>query len=187
MAPTAFIELGIACDMFVKGANHSRRIRSGSVRVSALLITRKLLISVLQAILQRLREKALHIYPQFRSGNLPPRSDLVFNKSSYEDDELALFGGQTRILVTSLLSVNTKKHTSMSSANSTGSNSSSPNLDPESLRGTSVPAPGNLPEVHPSLVEYLSAQSAPPRLSSHTTSLVSSELCAINDLGFENV
>lgn len=173
--------------MFAKGASHSRRIRSGSVRVPALLITRRLLISVSQAILQRLRQKALHVYPQFRSGNLPPRSDLVFSKPDYEDDQLALFGGQTRILVTSLLSVNAKKHASISSSNSTGSRSSmsSPNPDSESLRGSSVPMTGNLPEVHPSLVEYLSAQSALPRPSSHTTSPVSSELRVINDSGFE--
>jgi hypothetical protein len=33
MAPTAFIELGLACDLFEKGATYSRRVRSGSVGV----------------------------------------------------------------------------------------------------------------------------------------------------------
>lgn len=38
MAPTAFIELGLACDLFEKGATHSRRVRSGSVGVSQVYV-----------------------------------------------------------------------------------------------------------------------------------------------------
>jgi len=36
MAPTAFIELEQACDIFEKGATHSRRVRSGSVGTQGL-------------------------------------------------------------------------------------------------------------------------------------------------------
>ena len=32
MAPSAYIELGLACDLFEKGARYSRRARSGMVR-----------------------------------------------------------------------------------------------------------------------------------------------------------
>lgn len=36
MASSAFIELGLACDLFEKGAVHSRRARSGLVRLRLL-------------------------------------------------------------------------------------------------------------------------------------------------------
>lgn len=36
MAPSAFIELGLACDLFEKGAMQSLRARSGLVRVQML-------------------------------------------------------------------------------------------------------------------------------------------------------
>ncbi|KAF9452456.1 hypothetical protein P691DRAFT_697077 [Macrolepiota fuliginosa MF-IS2] len=139
MAPSAFIELGLACDLFEKGANHSRRVRSGS------------------AILQKLRSKAFQVYSQFRSGNLPTSSTLSFGKPDYGDDELALFGGQTRVLVTRLLSVNKKKRQTTApspASTSSGSAFSSPVTEHESLRGSSTPT--EVPEVHPSLVEYLS-------------------------------
>ncbi|KXN83717.1 hypothetical protein AN958_00859 [Leucoagaricus sp. SymC.cos] len=152
MAPTAFIELGLACDLFEKGATHSRRVRSGL------------------AILQKLRQKAFHVYSQFRSGNPPLHSTLPFNRHEHGDDELALFGGQTRILVTRLLSANKKKRQTVapsSASNSSGSTMSSPTIETESLRSSSTPAEGSLPEVHPSLVEYLSTLPTP---SSNPTS-----------------
>ncbi|KAJ7276302.1 hypothetical protein B0H12DRAFT_13960 [Mycena haematopus] len=75
MAPTAFIELGLACDLFDKGARFSRRARSGL------------------AILCKLREKAFEVYSQFRSGN-PAPLPTVFSPGlfDYGEDELALFG-----------------------------------------------------------------------------------------------
>lgn len=151
MAPTAFIELGLACDLFEKGATYSRRVRSGST------------------ILQKLRQKAFQVYSQFRSGNLPSQSTIPLNRHEHGDDELALFGGQTRILVTRLLSANKKKRQTMASSasNSSGSTVSSPVTEPESLRSSSTPADGNLPEVHPSLVEYLST--LPPTSSNPTS------------------
>ncbi|KAJ3573873.1 hypothetical protein NP233_g2152 [Leucocoprinus birnbaumii] len=158
MAPTAFIELGLACDLFEKGATHSRRVRSGSI------------------ILQKLRQKAFQVYSQFRSGNPPLQNAIAFNRQDYGDDELALFGGQTRILVTRLLSANRRKRhttTSCSASNSSGSTVSSPLTEPESLRGSSIASDGGLPEVHPSLVDYLSTfpptPSNPTSPPTHTT------------------
>lgn len=125
MAPSAFIELGLACDLFEKGAMHSRRARSGL------------------AILYKMREKAFHVYSQFRSGSTPVPGILSVGKPDYGDDELALFGGQTRVLVSKLL-------TSRSGHKKKSLGPSSPSSD--DFKGVHE----TTPDVHPSLVEYLS-------------------------------
>ncbi|RDB22452.1 putative transcriptional regulatory protein C1F7.11c [Hypsizygus marmoreus] len=139
MAPSAFIELGLACDLFEKGATHSRRARSGL------------------AILRKLREKAFQVYSQFRSGNSTPNAVLSVGKPDYGDDELALFGGQTRVLVSKLLG---SKKLSRNQAPSSRPSTSGPGE-----KGSKSPAEMT-PDVHPSLVEYLSTvplgNTAPP-------------------------
>ncbi|KAK0453593.1 fungal-specific transcription factor domain-containing protein [Armillaria borealis] len=145
MAANAFIELGLACDLFEKGSHHSRRARSGI------------------GILYSLKNKAFQIYSQFRSGNPPPPNAPV--GSDYGEDELALFGGQTRILFSKLMSsrgVNRKTPSSSPSTNSPNA----PSVNPTNITSTSreahqkdsqAPSPsGCVPDVHPSLVEYLS-------------------------------
>ncbi|KAG6902306.1 hypothetical protein C0995_001916 [Termitomyces sp. Mi166 len=124
MAPSAFIELGLACDLFEKGASHSRRARSGL------------------AILGKLREKAFQVYSQFRSGNQSTNAVLSVGKPDYGDDELALFGGQTRVLVSKLLKRSSTRQQPASLMHSGDSAASSP--------------AEMTPDVHPSLVEYLS-------------------------------
>ncbi|KAJ6539249.1 fungal-specific transcription factor domain-containing protein [Mycena capillaripes] len=138
MAPTAFIELGLACDLFEKGAKCSRRARSGL------------------AILCKLREKAFQVYSQFRSGNpTPPPTGFGLGLFDYGEDELALFGGQTRVLVSKLISNQNNK-----SRDSTSKDSFlSPTPTASSSTGSSprvIPASEPVPDVHPSLVEYLS-------------------------------
>lgn len=100
-----------------------------------------------QALLRKLREKAFQVYSQFRSGNSPPTSILSVGKPDYGDDELALFGGQTRVLVSKLLSTRTKNRSTTSSQLSTPSPADTESK-PLSTEST--------PDVHPSLVEYLS-------------------------------
>ncbi|KAF7331836.1 Clathrin-coated vesicle protein [Mycena kentingensis (nom. inval.)] len=133
MAPTAFIELGLACDLFEKGATQSRRARSGL------------------AILCKLREKAFQVYSQFRTGNPTPPPTGFGLGSDYGDDELALFGGQTRVLVSKLISKKKKKDDNSAISTPIGdvSTASSP-----SVSGSASSDP--VPDVHPSLVEYLS-------------------------------
>ncbi|KAL0949720.1 hypothetical protein HGRIS_009759 [Hohenbuehelia grisea] len=149
MAPNAFIELGIACDLFEKGAAHSLRARSGF------------------AILQKLREKAFQVYSQFRSGNPMPLPDLATPRQvDYAEDELAIFGGQTRILLSKILSRRGKqKHRESSSSNS------SPSPSASSITAGVTPTPDthasptmgdSVPDVHPSLVEYLTYLPASP-------------------------
>ncbi|KAJ7228762.1 fungal-specific transcription factor domain-containing protein [Mycena pura] len=134
MAPTAFIELGLACDLFEKGAKQSKRARSGL------------------AILCKLREKAFQVYSQFRSGNpVPPLSGFGLGLFDYGEDELALFGGKTRVLVSKLISA--KKSNDNKEHNSKFSPPSG------STTVSSAPSPGMsepIPDVHPSLVDYLS-------------------------------
>ncbi|KAF8897440.1 fungal-specific transcription factor domain-containing protein [Infundibulicybe gibba] len=133
MAPSAFIELGLACDLFEKGAMYSRRARSG------------------MAILFKLRERAFQVYSQFRSGNpMPPSTTLlVSGKPDYGDDELALFGGQTRVLVSRLLSSRTTIRKTVSSPTSP----LNPLTPTDNEHGAYADSP---PDVHPSLMEYLS-------------------------------
>ncbi|KAF9482496.1 hypothetical protein BDN70DRAFT_875065 [Pholiota conissans] len=145
MASSAFIELGLACDLFEKGASQSLRARSGL------------------AILYKMRERAFQIYSQFRTGNPNPSKILSTDRPDYGDDELALFGGQTRVLISKLLtsSNNKKKHSQSHSQHGSSTAASTPSSDGGDPRAT----PSDLSrEVHPSLVEYLS-MFPPPNIS----------------------
>ncbi|KIY73655.1 hypothetical protein CYLTODRAFT_341809 [Cylindrobasidium torrendii FP15055 ss-10] len=134
MAANAFIELGLACDLFEKGAPVSRRARSG------------------YGILASLKAKAYQAYSHFRSGQLPAVvSTNVGN--DYGNDELALFGGQTKVLFSKLMArrgVNRRtsgSHTSDSSPRVPSTPGGEPSKD--------SPASSDPLDVHPSLVEYL--------------------------------
>lgn len=104
-----------------------------------------------------MREKAFHVYSQFRSGSTPVPGVLSVGKPDYGDDELALFGGQTRVLVSKLLTSRSthKKRSSKSLASSSASYD-----DSKAVHETT-------PDVHPSLVEYLSL--FPPQNTSVST------------------
>lgn len=111
-------------------------------------------ITLPQAILYKMREKAFQVYSQFRSGNGIPNKTLSVGKPDYGDDELALFGGQTRVLVSKLLSCSSNKSRKPSQSQSTSSTTvSSPSSDGDSR---STPSSDVTRDVHPSLVEYLS-------------------------------
>ncbi|KAF8639464.1 hypothetical protein AX16_010317, partial [Volvariella volvacea WC 439] len=133
MAASAFIELGLAYDLFKKGAVKSRRAKFGL------------------AILDRLRERALQVYAQFRSGR-PISNILSTDKPDYGDDELALFGGQTRVLVMKLLSSSKQRR---GATCYTSSSATSPASSQGSTESRTTPT-SDTPEVHPSLLEYLS-------------------------------
>ncbi|KAF7352874.1 Zn(2)-C6 fungal-type domain-containing protein [Mycena venus] len=137
MAPTAFIELGLACDLFEKGAKFSRRARSGL------------------AILCKLREKAFQVYSQFRSGNpAPPPTGFGPGLFDYGEDELALFGGQTRVMVSKLIKGKEKGREKDRSSKDSHLPSSMSSPSTASTPSSSMSDP--VPDVHPSLVEYLS-------------------------------
>lgn len=102
--------------------------------------------------MNKLRDKALQVFSQHRSGASPIPTTL--SVGHYGDDELALFGGQTRVFFSRLLLLNRnrEKNRRESSRNSpfASSNSESPASD------VSESPIEPLPDVHPSLVEYIS-------------------------------
>ncbi|KAF8239589.1 hypothetical protein L208DRAFT_1420701 [Tricholoma matsutake] len=128
VAPNAFIEFGLVCDLFEKGATHSRRARDGL------------------AVLCKLKEKAYEVYSRYRTGNPPSNDTLAAGKP----DELALFGGQTRVIVSKLLSRGSPKKSHSQSASPKPSAKRGSDSDP-----TTFPAE-QIQDVPPALREYLS-------------------------------
>lgn len=129
IAPSAFIELTCVCELFEKGAVHSRRARDGL------------------AILRKLKERADQIYSQFRTGDPTSNATLLAERG---DDELSLFGGHTRVKVSKLLSNRSPKGGSAESASPSPSTQSSSDSD------AGLSSAEQTPDVHPALMEYLS-------------------------------
>jgi len=111
-----------------------------------------------------MREKAFQVYSQFRTGNTVSSRILAVDKPDYGDDELALFGGQTRVLVSKLL--NSSKKTKKPSVSPPAASLSSHSSEGDA-RGT--PSNDDSREVHPSLVEYLAM--FPPSSDSHRNTM----------------
>ncbi|KAF7969994.1 hypothetical protein HWV62_25424 [Athelia sp. TMB] len=157
MAPNAFLEMGIAVDLFVEGAEHSLRGRRA------------------MAILVKLKEKASVLFNQFRSGARPSNAitnSQVFHQQGGAVDELSILGGQTRILfsktvlheapywdaTSTIMHSNAPAPQSISPLNSgtvpdlTPSTSSHPPIEQEDTA---------MQDVHPSLVAYMTMLSSP--------------------------
>lgn len=100
-----------------------------------------------------MRERAFQVYSQFRSGNTPIPGVLSTGRPDYGEDELALFGGQTRVLVSRILSQSQRNNRKSSSG--TGSTSPSAASSP-SRSDSNGRLPSNEADIHPSLVDYLS-------------------------------
>ncbi|KZP33618.1 hypothetical protein FIBSPDRAFT_916075 [Athelia psychrophila] len=165
MAPKAYFELGIAVDLFVKG---------GGPRVAT-------------ATLVQLREKASASFHQFYEGSHKAPSPALDtpDNASVDIDELAIFGGQTRVLFKKLLLRAQPNWDGATTAAAAGANelleqpipsteskstlsvsehsSSQPSVEQEDM---------NMQDVHPSLMEYMSmlsstAHVARPHLLEH--------------------
>jgi hypothetical protein len=124
-----------------------------------------------QAILTKLKSKAYQALERHRSG---ATSSLRGSLSSLlpevgGDDELAMFGGQTRVLVSRILSQqNRRKVKSSSVPVSAADPSQSAASTPPASDDSHSPSSESIPEVHPTLVEFL--QMLPPSsMSSLTT------------------
>ncbi|KAF7987007.1 hypothetical protein HWV62_97 [Athelia sp. TMB] len=153
IASSAFDELVLVVDLFEKSAGVSVRART-----------------VLD-ILKKLKEKASIVLSQYRSAadNVIPTMSII-NSQDDGTDELALFGGQTPFLVAKSPSsfsqhlgvqlASTAKQSDSMPSNNTPRTSSSPPLD----RAQDEIA---IPEVHPSLVQYM----YPPDRSSLSATL----------------
>ncbi|EAU84699.2 hypothetical protein CC1G_00218 [Coprinopsis cinerea okayama7 len=136
LASSAYIELGLACDLFEKGCNESRRAKSGL------------------AILLKLRRRASEVYSRYISGDAHAAGGILSTgQPDYGEDELALFGGQTKVLVSKMLSQYRKrKGRSSSSSSALPTSASTPSTsgsEPDTMASPTA-------DVHPRLVEYLS-------------------------------
>ncbi|KAH7887837.1 fungal-specific transcription factor domain-containing protein [Phlebopus sp. FC_14] len=146
MAPAALVELDLALDLFRNGAMQSPRARSGL------------------PILVKLKEKAQQAQMKFHSGASLYKSPPALLPEVGGDDELAIFAGQTRILVSKILSKESRRKVRPTST-SMAEPSKSPGNTPASTSDESHSPPDSVPEVHPSLVEYLSMLPSPPSIS----------------------
>ncbi|KAH9940787.1 uncharacterized protein BXZ73DRAFT_88507 [Epithele typhae] len=147
MAPSALTDLELAVDFFEHGAQHSLRARQAL------------------PILQNLRQRALTAFNEYRNRHLSPSLDIQLHIGPEDQftDELAIFGGQTRVMTNKLLS--RRRHKTLAKPRSASSDQSTPpsGTTPST---TSTPAPQSRrrhePDgrahggVHPSLMEYLS-------------------------------
>ncbi|KAJ3528129.1 hypothetical protein NM688_g8035 [Phlebia brevispora] len=162
MAASALMELDLVIELFAKGASQSLRARQAL------------------GILRELKSKADRAYQQYRNRHATPALDIQLSFGPETDiiaSRLAIFGGQTRVMSSKLLSrKRPKQHTnstaSAASAASTASTAvSTPESPPrdssptDSTTSASTPSdtstvPQNVSDafaqVHPSLVEYLS-------------------------------
>ncbi|KAG6335334.1 hypothetical protein ID866_3766 [Astraeus odoratus] len=152
MAPAARMELDLACDLFRKGAAQSPRARNGL------------------PILNRLKGKADQAQAQYLSsgGSSGSAKSTALLPETGGDDELAMFGGQTRILVSKILSRQNRTNLRPSSSALPFSTPSSPRTVSD---GSHSPAE-SVPEVHPSLVEYLSMLPPPSSAAMSATDMM---------------
>ncbi|KAH9951098.1 fungal-specific transcription factor domain-containing protein [Amylocystis lapponica] len=146
MAPSALMELDLAVELFKKGAVQSVRARQAL------------------PVLVKLKERAVQAYTQFRNRHIAPTLGVQF-KMGPEDqcvDELAIFGGQTRVLASKVLRKRSKKERALSKARGSIADSGSPPESPATVTSSSdsgstpPPSGDEFTDVHPSLMDYLS-------------------------------
>ncbi|KIJ70190.1 hypothetical protein HYDPIDRAFT_78679 [Hydnomerulius pinastri MD-312] len=140
MAPAAQLELDLALNLFRTGATQSPRARSGL------------------PILMKLKAKAQQVQLPDNGSTLYGNPPTLLPETGV-DDELAMFGGQTRVLVSKILSQQGRRKMQATSGPSRSSAST-----PTSASDESHSPSDSVPEVHPSLVEYLSML-PPPTIS----------------------
>ncbi|KAI9062771.1 hypothetical protein FKP32DRAFT_1758891 [Trametes sanguinea] len=167
MAPSALTDLDLAVDFFERGAQMSPRARQAL------------------PILRNLKERALNAFNEYRNRHMSPSLDIQLRIGPEDQfqDELAIFGGQTRVVTNKFLSRKrtkfpTKPRDASLSSNAPSSTASSTSSGPTPGPSSSTPAPTGTPQtastpsddgmsisqhveeqmsnVHPSLMEYLS-------------------------------
>ncbi|TBU24176.1 fungal-specific transcription factor domain-containing protein [Dichomitus squalens] len=159
MAPSALTDLDLAVDFFERGAQLSPRARQAL------------------PILKNLKERALRAFNEYRNRHMTPSLDIQLRIGPEDQfqDELAIFGGQTRVVTNKFLSrhknrIPTKPRIGVNGgADTPVSPSQATTPAPTSVaspQSASTPSEdgGPLPpqvedqmeDVHPSLMEYLS-------------------------------
>ncbi|EKM50097.1 uncharacterized protein PHACADRAFT_264633 [Phanerochaete carnosa HHB-10118-sp] len=161
MAASALVELELVIELFGKGSSQSFRARQA------------------YTILKELKNKADRAYQQYRNRHASPALDIQLNigpEAEISASRLAIFGGQTRVMSSKLLSrrrPGKRQSQSISSSSPVQSpsvsNMDSPPRDSSPGASTAPPTPSDsgsssvpqnvsdaFAQVHPSLVEYLS-------------------------------
>ncbi|KAJ7593118.1 fungal-specific transcription factor domain-containing protein [Mycena floridula] len=145
IAPAALLDLNLAVEMFERSAPYSQKSRTALV------------------VLHKLRDKAIRSYAQFSSATLlsnPSASDFsnIFPaKAENDQDELAIFGGQTRVLTKKTrpkpgtLSPTSTPSPSLPASSDSPSSSLNPLDSISSLEKSGI----SRQEVHPALMEFL--------------------------------
>ncbi|OBZ73747.1 putative transcriptional regulatory protein C1F7.11c [Grifola frondosa] len=144
MAPSALTDLDLAVDFFEQGAAMSPRARQAL------------------PILRNLKERAVRAYSGFRNRHTSPSVDIHLRMAPEDEfhDELAIFGGQTRVMSSKSLTKKRKKHR-IENSTSPRASPSMQSVSTPSDDGSSSTSLGGMPEqmpagIHPSLMEYLS-------------------------------
>ncbi|KAI0820263.1 fungal-specific transcription factor domain-containing protein [Trametes gibbosa] len=158
MAPSALTDLDLAVDFFERGALLSPRARQAL------------------PILRNLKDRALKAFNEYRNRHMSPSLDIQLHIGPEDQfqDELAIFGGQTRVLTNKFLNrkrtrIPSKPRGDPSAAPTPTANSptttATPIAAPSAPASASTPSddgaplPQNVEEqmsrVHPSLMEYL--------------------------------
>ncbi|KAG6853336.1 hypothetical protein C0991_005163 [Blastosporella zonata] len=143
MAPGALEDLSRAVELFARTALQSQRAK------------------IALGVLQRLKEKALRAYGQYKSNSLPiqpstPTHSLLLTPTVDDgDDDLAIFGGQTRVLARK------SRHRRATPSSGGASNSPSPPAD-NSSSSTGRTETSELPPFTPprSASDYMGSSSS---------------------------
>jgi len=184
IAPQAHIDLGLACDLFEKGVQKGV-LQSEKGRAAL-------------GILNHLRSKALQACSKVRSGRPDTERHPEMEKLDGDFDELALVGGQTKILVCQWLSSCKTEQAQLPTPPSQPSPSVDLPLTPPTSAEVSTAA-DDMNRVHPALVDYISAFSPSdintlvgnPQISMDATRSIpafdhSEQLALESDLGWTN-
>ncbi|KAF7975557.1 hypothetical protein HWV62_9243 [Athelia sp. TMB] len=146
MAPAAFTELTIAVALFESCAELSQRVKIG------------------MNILHRLQKKATTLMAQYHNGiELPVAPSQIMQTQDNDVDDLAIFSGQAGDLFSRIISQRSHSH----QAEVAGGLSPELPVTPAASDGLASQSPDSgyqdpmaMPDVHPSLLEYISLHAA---------------------------
>jgi hypothetical protein len=112
------------------------------------------LTNIVQPILKSLRARAFQVYGQVKAGTLQSGPAVFLDQGHDGQDELAIFGGQTRVVVTANANRPAQAQEILSKSASLSQTSST--QSPESTRqiSSSPPHTQNIQDMHPSVMEY---------------------------------
>ena len=118
---------------------------TASARAFSRSITVSTRVPALQPILRNLKERALHAFNEYRNRHMSPSLDIQLHIGPEDQftDELAIFGGQTRVMTNKFLSRRRHKHLAKPRSASAGEPCTpTSTATPAPMSTSSTPAPG---------------------------------------------